>query len=227
MRGDGGFGPRLALAVSVSVLTGAVAALLAVLTSGSIGPERLSEVGPDAGALALSVGTEVLVGAAILLLLPRRAVGDTGPGASAASPVPDRSTAQVAGLDAWQRLAAEGAFTQPVRSLPATDPWQRPADVPDVPPGRDRDGSPADDGDATEPIPGFERGAADRPDPASPTDPAAAEDERSPGDGDATEPIPGFERGSAPGPEDGSDGDAPHRPERDVDPANGEEPPRR
>jgi hypothetical protein len=227
MRGDGGFGPRLALAVSVSVLTGAVAALLAVLTSGSIGPGRLSEVGPDAGALALSVGTEVLVGAAILLLLPRRAAGATGPGESAASALPDRSTAQVAGLDAWQRLAAEGAFTQPARSFPATDPWQPPADVPDAPPESDRVGSPADDGDATEPIPGFERGAAERPGPTRSTAPAAAKDDRPPGDGDATEPIPGFERGSAAGPENGSDGDAPDRPERDVDPANGEGPPRR
>jgi hypothetical protein len=247
VRDDGGFAPRLVLAVAVSVLTGGVAALLAVLTSGSIGPGRLSEVGPDAGALAFTVGIEVLAGAAILLLLPRRAAestGSTGVGGAAASPLADRSAATVAGLDAWQRLAAEGAFSPPVRSYPETDPWQAPADVPAASPASDPDGSPAHvpdarsaDRDATEPIPGFERGTADRPGAALPADPAPADDDGWPrgadatGDADATEPIPGFERGGEGSDVERRDGmseeGAGEGSERDDDPATGEEHPRR
>ena len=42
----------------------------AVLASGSMGPGRLTEVGPSAPAFMLALGLEVLVGAAILLLSP-------------------------------------------------------------------------------------------------------------------------------------------------------------
>lgn len=63
--------PRAAIAGGIALVSAGTAALAAVLTSGSIGPGRLAEVGPDAGMLALSVGAEVLVGAAILLLTPR------------------------------------------------------------------------------------------------------------------------------------------------------------
>lgn len=63
--------PRVMLAVGIAVVAGAGAALIAALTSGSLGPGRLAVVGPEAGAVALAVGLEVLVGAAILLLAPR------------------------------------------------------------------------------------------------------------------------------------------------------------
>ena len=63
--------PRAVIAVAIALLTATAAAILGILASGGIGPGRLVEVGPDAGMLALAVGGEVLVGAAILLLSPR------------------------------------------------------------------------------------------------------------------------------------------------------------
>ena len=69
--------PRLVLAVVVAVLTGGVGALAAVVSSGSIGPGRLADTGPQPGPLALTLGLEVLVGLAILLLSPRLG-GDEG-----------------------------------------------------------------------------------------------------------------------------------------------------
>lgn len=66
-----GYGPRAVIAAGIALLSAGVAALAAVLASGSIGPGRLAESGPQPGALALAIGLEVLVGAAILLLAPR------------------------------------------------------------------------------------------------------------------------------------------------------------
>jgi len=65
-------GARFVIAIGIALLAAAGAALLAQLASGSIGPGSLSEVGPQPGPVALAVGVEVLVGAAILLLSPRR-----------------------------------------------------------------------------------------------------------------------------------------------------------
>jgi len=70
-------GPRLVLALSVAALTGGMGALAAVVSSGSIGPGRLADTGPQPGPLALALGLEVLVGLAILLLSPRFG-GDDG-----------------------------------------------------------------------------------------------------------------------------------------------------
>ncbi|WZH37330.1 MAG: DUF6350 family protein [Microbacterium enclense] len=64
-------GPRLTLALAVAALTGGVGALIAVVSTGAIGPGRLTETGPQPGPLALALGLEVLVGLAILLLSPR------------------------------------------------------------------------------------------------------------------------------------------------------------
>lgn len=64
-------GPRLTVALAVAALTGGVGALAAVVASGSIGPGRLADTGPQPGPLALALGLEVLVGLAILLLSPR------------------------------------------------------------------------------------------------------------------------------------------------------------
>lgn len=63
--------PRAVLAVGIAVIAGAGGALIAALTSGSLGPGRLAQTGPEPGAIALSLGLEVFVGAAILLLGPR------------------------------------------------------------------------------------------------------------------------------------------------------------
>jgi hypothetical protein len=82
-------GVQLALTGAVALLSALGAGLLAIAASGSIGPDRLAEVGPAPGALALSVGVEVLIGAGILLLSPRRhdefAVLDTEASADAAT----------------------------------------------------------------------------------------------------------------------------------------------
>lgn len=66
-----GMVPRAAIAVGIGALTAGVAAVAALLASGSIGPGRLAEVGPAVGPFALALGGEVLLGAAILLLSPR------------------------------------------------------------------------------------------------------------------------------------------------------------
>lgn len=63
--------PRALLALGIAAIAAAGGALIAVLTSGAMGPGRLAQVGPDPGAVALAIGIEVLVGAAILLLAPR------------------------------------------------------------------------------------------------------------------------------------------------------------
>lgn len=66
-----GAGPRAAIALGIGLLTAAVAAIAALLASGSIGPGRLADAGPSALPFALALGGEVLLGAAILLLSPR------------------------------------------------------------------------------------------------------------------------------------------------------------
>lgn len=66
-----GAGPRAVLALAIALLSGGIVALASALASGSIGPGRLAVVGPSPGLVALAVGAEVLIGAAILLLAPR------------------------------------------------------------------------------------------------------------------------------------------------------------
>ena len=63
--------PRLVIAVGIAVVSAALAALLAAASSGSLGPGRFAVVGPEPGPVALAVGAEVLLGAAILLMSPR------------------------------------------------------------------------------------------------------------------------------------------------------------
>lgn len=64
--------PRLAIVLGIAVVPAAFVALLAFLASGALGPGTLAHVGPGPGPLALVVGLEVGIGAAILLLSPRR-----------------------------------------------------------------------------------------------------------------------------------------------------------
>ncbi len=77
------FAPRVVVVAGMSVLTGAAFALLAVCARGAIGPGRLAETGPEPGPLALAVGLEIAVGAAILMLAPHRGSASSGPGAAA------------------------------------------------------------------------------------------------------------------------------------------------
>ncbi|WP_156760565.1 cell division protein PerM [Microbacterium karelineae] len=72
--GDGHehFSPRVAIAAGIAVCSGAAAAIIAAASSGAMGPGRLADVGPDPGPVALTIGLEALVGAAILLLAPMR-----------------------------------------------------------------------------------------------------------------------------------------------------------
>ena len=62
--------PRVVTTLAMAVVAALAAAGMAVAGSGAIGPGRLADVGPQVGPLALVIGVEVLVGAAILLLSP-------------------------------------------------------------------------------------------------------------------------------------------------------------
>lgn len=62
--------PRLVTTLAMAVVSAFAAAGMAIAGSGAIGPGRLADVGPQVGPLALAIGVEVLVGAAILLLSP-------------------------------------------------------------------------------------------------------------------------------------------------------------
>jgi hypothetical protein len=118
---DDPIGARAVIAVGIAVLSASGAALLAALASGSIGPGRLVEVGPEAGPVALAVGLEVLLGAAILLLSPRRAGTRAAvaparvpePAPEPTSPVPGESATWVPGpvVDAPSAPQAVSATT--------------------------------------------------------------------------------------------------------------------
>lgn len=65
---------RIVATLGIAVVAAASAAVLAGLASGSLGPGTLARVGPEPGPVALAIGLEIGVGAAILLLSPRRRV---------------------------------------------------------------------------------------------------------------------------------------------------------
>jgi len=65
---------RLAVLLVIALGAAGGAALLAVVSSGALGPERLQHVGAAPGPLALAVGLEVALGAAAVLLAPRETV---------------------------------------------------------------------------------------------------------------------------------------------------------
>ena len=129
-------GARAVIALGIAALSAAGAALLCVLASGSIGPGRLAEVGPQPGAVALAVGVEVLLGAAILLLSPRRAPAKAAPSMRRAGPGcragPRRSLRRCsARADRPARDAAIEADTAPIALVPpvvSPRPWPAPAD---------------------------------------------------------------------------------------------------
>ncbi|MDZ8201434.1 DUF6350 family protein [Microbacterium sp. SSW1-59] len=90
--------PRIVTLVGIAAGAAGAVAMLSWAASGSIGPGRLDEVGPEAGAVALAVGLEVFVGAAILLLSPRGALawmaGEDAPDAAGFG-APDRASETV------------------------------------------------------------------------------------------------------------------------------------
>lgn len=69
--GDEPITGRIAVFVTLVAGSGGGAALLAAVSSGSLGPARLEHVGPAAGTLALVVAVEVALGAAAMLFAPR------------------------------------------------------------------------------------------------------------------------------------------------------------
>lgn len=119
--------PRLVIAVGIAVVSAALAALLAVVASGSLGPGRLAIVGPEPGPVALAVGAEVLLGAAILLLSPRArrahagqaAVDGDQVGVDGGQTAVDRGQT-VVDLDRAVDPAASEAHTEPI-DLPRLD----------------------------------------------------------------------------------------------------------
>lgn len=143
---------RLVIALGIAVLSAAGAALLCALASGSIGPGRLAEVGPAPGPVALAVGLEVLIGASILLLSPRRrespaastaapldATGSTGSGATVA----DRAEApDAASVGAW--LVGDDTSV-PDETAPAAHPASTAPASSYVFPPPDPDGTPTAD----------------------------------------------------------------------------------
>lgn len=64
--------PRLAALAVIAVGGGTVAALLAAVASGALGPGRLADTGPAPGPVGFAVAVELLAGAAIALFAPVR-----------------------------------------------------------------------------------------------------------------------------------------------------------
>lgn len=129
--------PRLAVTVGIAVLSGAGAALLSSVASGSLGPGRLAFVGPEAGPVALAVGLEVVVGAAILLLSPRSRTGVEEP-SSDTWEVTDAYSV----TDAFGASAAFGP--DPAERNPETDASAAVAPTVDLGPRKSRSDAPLD-----------------------------------------------------------------------------------
>jgi len=83
-RGEEPFGPRVIVLAVVVAGSAAGAAVLAVVGSGALGPDRLQQTGPSVGAFALAVAIEIALGAGAVLLAPR---GDHARMAEASPPV--------------------------------------------------------------------------------------------------------------------------------------------
>ncbi|MBW9119678.1 hypothetical protein JNB63_06195 [Microbacterium trichothecenolyticum] len=150
---------RLVVTAGIALLSGGAAALLAWAASGSLGPGRLAEFGPDPGPVALAVGLEVLLGAAILLLSPRSVGGrdttehfaplpagaeqTTREEESHPEPPEAAAFAAVAAFTArWRGAAPEGDAGEQHPSPPVTsEATTEPIDLPRPAPPGARDGS--------------------------------------------------------------------------------------
>lgn len=93
--------PRLIALAATMLCSGAAVALLATVASGAFGPDRLAEVGPAPGPLALAFAVEIGIGAAIALFGPT-----TTSRRSASAPDDDRVDD-----DTPMRAADDGALT--------------------------------------------------------------------------------------------------------------------
>lgn len=113
---------RLVLTVAIAAIAAVAAGLLALAGSGSLGPGRLSDFGPQAGPVALVVGLEVLVGAAILLLSPRsvRRHASTGEEGEPEAPAPEPHEAPAAASAAGVPAAPQPAEAE--ASIPSARP---------------------------------------------------------------------------------------------------------
>lgn len=131
---DDPIGARLVTAAGIAVLAGAASALLAVLASGAIGPGRLAEVGPAPGPLALAVGLEVLIGAAILLLSPRRRPKPAAPAVLVAEEEAPERLAPTP-LEPWapERLAPTPLWSLHTDPVPVVADPQRETKAPEKP----------------------------------------------------------------------------------------------
>lgn len=118
---------RLVLTLAIAALSAAGAALLAFLASGSLGPGRLADVGPQPGQVALTVGLEVLVGAGILLLSPRPHMPRV-PG----RPRDSESQPERAGDDAESPRPSEAETAPIFGTLPVALPGAPPGGRPDM-----------------------------------------------------------------------------------------------
>ena len=142
--------PRLVIALGIALVSAGIAALLAALANGSMGPGRLAVMGPAAGPMALAIGLEVLLGAAILLLSPRarpRAVPAASPAAAPAAAealggalVSDAPTAP-------QPVPDEDPIDEPVARTKPAEPFTFPT-LPRMPPTRTGEG----EGQRTPPV---------------------------------------------------------------------------
>jgi len=140
-RADEPIAARFVIALGIAVVSAAAAALLSYVASGSLGPGRLAEFGPQPGPVALAVGIEVLIGAAILLLAPvarseaaRGARHDEEASPSATTDdrphaTGDRDAApeppHIPDLDDTADLAAIAAAWSGTRTTPAGTPAER------------------------------------------------------------------------------------------------------
>lgn len=135
---------RLAATLLIAALAAGAAALLGVISSGSIGPDRMAHFGPHPGAFALVVGGEVLLGAAIMLLSPRRdgdstaeqgeVVPDRGASAAAAGNPRDVAPAVVPASVAAQAELADAAVPEdPAARNPDHSPEASPDELETAP----------------------------------------------------------------------------------------------
>jgi hypothetical protein len=175
--------PRVVTALAIAAASAGVAALGALGASGAFGPGRLAELGPSAGAVALAVGLEAGVGAAILLLSPRRAASE-GAGVDAGHGWREATHPR------WEGRHRRRGERAPVGFVPfdadatgPVEPLNLDATAPVEP--IDPDAAPPVDPDATAPIEPVDPIGTEPVEPVDPDGTGPAE----PVDPDATAPI--------------------------------------
>ena len=87
-RGEEPLAPRLIVLGAIVAGAAGGAALLALISSGALGPERMQQTGPAVGAFALAVAVEIALGAAAVLLAPRGDRQPVGPSPAATGETP-------------------------------------------------------------------------------------------------------------------------------------------